>query len=109
MGLQVFVLTGAAAAQTGATWIQSANAAHNAAASTTVSGSRVYGGVMNGAAAAPTVFDSNTTLVNSAADSGHTKDYGAWKQTTATGTPGSLTLGFTDSNNGGIAGYEVLP
>ena len=107
--LQVFVLTGAAAAQNGATWIQSANAAHNATASTTVAGSRVYGGVMNGAAAAPTVFSASTTLANSAADAGHTKDYGTWKQTAATVTPGSLQLGFTDSNNGGIAGIEILP
>lgn len=109
MVLRVYVLTGAAATQNGATATQSANAAHNASITTTTTGSQVYGACLSGAATAPTVFNSSTTAIDAVTDSGHTKCYATCKATSTTGTPGAITLGYTDSNNGGIALYEVLP
>jgi hypothetical protein len=109
MVLRVYVLTGAAAVQSGAAAAQSASAAHQATVTTTVTGSRVYGACVNGAAASPTVVSAATTLADAILDSGHAKDYATCKATSATGTPGATLLGFTDSNNGGIALFEVLP
>src|SRR5260221_4439997 len=96
MVLRVFVLTGAAATQNGATSNSQLTAATSFTQSvtTTQTGSRVYG--------ASAVFPSNsataaalTTVVDNVADGVNNAQYVTFKATSLTGTPGATTLGFT--------------
>lgn len=103
--LRIKVLTGAAAAQTGATL--SANTSQHATITTTVTGSRVYGAAVatpNGTYTAEPL----STQVDSVGDGVNTEQYLTFSATSATGTPGATLHGFTSSTGGGAALLEVL-
>jgi len=103
--LRIKVLTGAAAAQTGATL--SAASAQHATITTTVTGSKVYGAAVatpNGTYTAEPL----STSVDSSADGVNSEQYLTFSATSATGTPGATLHGFTSSTAGGVALLEVL-
>lgn len=106
MLLRVMVLTGTAATQNGAT--ASATAACSASITTTVSGSRVYGGITNGATF---TADASTTLIDNFDDTTNTEFYGSFKTTSVTGTPGAVAVGANGGGDpfGDVAALEVLP
>src|SRR6266480_754530 len=106
------VLAGAApaSAQTGATATQTGAAAHEAALTTTVTSSRVFMAAVDFANTAFTA-DANTAIINAdVADATNGRRYVRGKANADTGTPGSLTVGFTaPADNGGLAAVEILP
>ena len=109
--LRVKVLTGVAAVQNGATAVQSssASAAHQASITTTVTGSQVYGAMVSNT---NTVFtaNANTTIADNYGDSTNLEQYGTGRTTSATGTPGALSVGASaPSQGGGCALAEILP
>lgn len=108
--LRVKVLTGAAAGplQTGATATQNGAAAHQQAITTTVTGSQVYGATWVASASTFTAATGTTFADNIHESDGLT--HGSCRTTSATGTPGSVTVGSTaPTTNGSIALLEVLP
>jgi hypothetical protein len=109
---RIKVLTGAApsALQTGARATQSANAAHQASITTTVTGSIVYGAVIDGTNTSFTAAAS-TTLFDNIADTTNTIRYGTCRTTAATGTPGAVTVGASapTADVGSCALAEILP
>jgi trimeric autotransporter adhesin len=111
MTARIKVLTGAApsAAQTGATAVQSANAAHQASITTTTTGSIVYGGYGSNSLTSPTAA-AGTTLLDSFSDAVNGNFYGTCRSTAATGTPGAATLGISaPAALGGVGLAEILP
>jgi hypothetical protein len=109
---RIKVLTGAApsALQTGARATQSANATHQASITTTVTGSIVYGAVIDGTNTSFTAAAS-TTLFDNIADTTNTIRYGTLRTTAATGTPGAVTVGASapTADVGSCALAEILP
>lgn len=102
--LRVKVLTGVAATQNGAT--ASAAATCSVSITTTVTGSRVYGAVSNGAGIAA---DASTTLIDNFTDSTNSEVYGSFKATSATGTPGAVAVGASGGDAfGDVAAVEIL-
>jgi hypothetical protein len=109
--LKVVVLTQIAATQTGATAVQSSAsaAAKQAAITTTVTGSRVYGSALNWDSATGFTPNGNTTEIDDVADATNGEEHGTFRATSATGTPGSISLGFSSpSANGEMAMAEIL-
>ena len=110
MALRVFVLTGTARTQNGATTNQQLTTATSFTQSitTTQAGSRVYG--------VSSVFANNsataaalTTVTDNIADSTNNARYVTFKAASLTGTPGPTTLGFTvASSSGPFAQAEIL-
>src|SRR5450631_1222509 len=105
------VLTGAAALQNGNTATQSCDfsspAAHQAALTTTVTGSQVYGALVSDGTTAFTAH-AGTTLAQ-VTDSTNSLVYADCRTTSATGTPGSVTVGASaPSTGGGCALAEIL-
>lgn len=120
--LAVRVLTGASSVQTGAATaklaLDSSTSSLTASIATTTAGSVVFG-VADDARRAETMSASaNTSLcsanggTNPFSSSFDTVTLAAFKQTSATGSPGSLSLGVSlsaSSNQGEIALFEVIP
>jgi len=109
--LQVVVLTGIAVSPIGATAIQSSSssAPHEASITTTQTGSQVYAAA---AAASTSVWtaDANTTLYANQIDVSNGLGTGTGRSTSATVTPGAITLGFSSPTGaGGLALCEILP
>jgi hypothetical protein len=111
--LQVVVLTSVAASQSGAaTAVQSSNAgaAHQANITTTVTGSQVYAASANVGSGTAYTANANSTLYTDQADGGNGLRTGTGRSTSATGTPGAITIGFTNpQGGGGVALLEILP
>jgi hypothetical protein len=112
MLLAVKALTGAAATQNGATaGAQNNSGAPTLALTTTRAGSMVYGAL--GDFSGSTTFTANgaTTVVAQLGDSVNANTYVTCKSSSATGTPGATTFGFTApatcAFNFGLA--EILP
>jgi len=109
MLLRVKVLTGAAAAasQTGAT--ATSTAACNASITTTATGSVVYGGLSSGNVSF--TAEPSCTLFDNYQDTTNNESYGSFRTTSATGTPGAVTVGSSTSGTGytDIAAAEILP
>jgi hypothetical protein len=106
--LSVRVLTGAAAtaSQTGAT-----NHAANTTVSltTTVIGSVAYGGAADSAGTAFTTLTAATTQLSQDNDSTNGATYATWKSTSATGTPGPTSFGWTNPGSTDInVAAEIL-
>jgi hypothetical protein len=113
--LRVLVLTGAAtaASQTGATVSAHGPSGQyvQAAIVTTATGSMVYGAMWDYPAAAYTAnATAATTFVDDVNDTVNNMQYGTCRTTSATGTPGSVTVGASSTVTlGGIALAEILP
>src|SRR5882724_6399783 len=109
MLLRVKVLTGAAAAasQAGAHVVTST--AYNATITTTVTGSRVYGALTAGQNAF--TAEPSCTIIDDYSDSTNFEEYGSFRTTAATGTPGATLVGSSLAYNGfgGMAAAEILP
>lgn len=108
--IRLIVLTGAAASasQTGAIAGQHATAAQQVSITTTVTGSQVYGAMWTATTGTFTA-NGNTTMI----DNVHEADgliHGTCRTTTATGTPGAITIGASaPTTSGSIALAEILP
>jgi hypothetical protein len=105
------VLTGCAASQAGAgtgTASITASATEQVSLTTTAAGSWAF--VSSGMGRGSTyVANGVTTLIGSGSDAAG-NSYGFGKMTTPTGTPGAVTLGWTDVyTNGTLAALEILP
>jgi hypothetical protein len=109
MLVRVLVLTSAAAAasQTGAT--ATSTAGNNASIVTTATGSRVYGAMANGGTSY--TAEPLCTLIDNFLDTGGSGErWGAFRTTSATGTPGSTLVGSSASGSfPDIAAAEILP
>jgi len=109
----VKVLTGAADLQNGATASQScdftASAAHQATLTTTVTGSLVYGAIESQGSTSLTAH-AGTTLTQYL-DATVNERFADCVTTSATGTPGSVTVGASapTTTGGGCALAEILP
>jgi hypothetical protein len=113
LALRVKVLTSVAAVQNGAAATLEATSPTPCETSitTTVTGSRVYGAAFKGANTSFTA-DALTTVIDNVADATNGNRYGTFKATSATGTPGATTLGFSSPASGDftdVALLEVLP
>ena len=108
--LTVKVLTGISGSPIGATAIQSSStgAAHQASITTTQAGSQVYG-AMACADTSAVQANSNSVLNGSQTDASNGLDTGTCRSTSATGTPGAITIGFNNTQAGGCALLEILP
>jgi hypothetical protein len=99
--LNVTVLTGAAdgSVQTGA--IASANIAGLTAAqtsiTTTTTGSVVYGHLHRASSGTAFIANASTTLDDNVQDTANAKYWGTCRTTTATGTPGAVTVGASNT------------
>jgi hypothetical protein len=110
MLLRVKVLTGAAAAasQPGGTLVVTATAAHGNI-TTTQTGSLVYGALSADSAAGSFAAEPLCTLIDNYNDSAHGEQYGSFRTTSATGTPGSTLVGSSTANaNPNCAAAEIL-
>jgi hypothetical protein len=107
MLLRVKVLTGAALAASQAGAHIAVAAANSGSIITTVTGSVVYGALTNGGTSY--TAEPLCTLIDNFADTVNTEQYGTFRTTSATGTPGSTLVG--SSTAGGfddIAAAEIL-
>jgi hypothetical protein len=106
--LQVQVLDNAALAATPAT--ATSTSAYNCSITTTVTGSMVFGAVSNLTANATFTAESGTTILTDFADTTHTAEYGSFRTTSTTGTPGPTTVGSstTFNTNYGCCALEIL-
>ena len=106
--LQVQVLDNAALAGTPAT--ATSATAYNCSITTTVTGSMVFGSVSNLSANATFTAESGTTILTDFADTTHTAEYGSFRTTSTTGTPGPTTVGSstTFNTNYGCCALEIL-
>lgn len=110
MLLRVKVLTGIAASPIGATGSVKTTGAPQLAITTTVTGSQVYASLAAYNTATALSANSSTTLFDSVIDSTNSTQYGTGRTTSATGTPGSVTVGSTLPTAGShqIALLEIL-
>ena len=107
MFLYVKVLTSAAATQNGATATQAGTAAHQAAITTTITGSQVYGAVLD---VSSTVLTANAATTMSGTNTYGGLSFGSCRSTTATGTPGAKTVGCSAPADAGLCALaEILP
>lgn len=106
--LRVKVLTNIAATQNGATKAASGSGGNgDTTITTTTTGSQVYGASVGpNSSATPT---SGTTIIDNVADATNGEQYVTWRSTSATGTPGAIDLGATNTGYTGCAMLEVLP
>ncbi len=108
--LQVKVLTQATVAASPATAVQSSSvaAAHQASITTTAAGSLVYCAAVSSGVSSY-VANGNTTLFTDHSDGPNSLETASGRQTTATGTPGAITIGFSSPvTPGGVACAEIL-
>jgi hypothetical protein len=109
MLLRVKVLTGAAiaASQTGGTVVTSTT--YGASLTTTVTGSVVYGALTAGSGGF--TAEPLCTLIDNYNDGTNFEQYGSFRTTSATGTPGSTLVGASAPayTLGGMAAAEILP
>src|SRR5215472_2478923 len=110
--LRVEVLTQAVLAATPATGSQSGGGAVAAQCSitTTTAGSLVYGALVRGQAGAYTAA-AGCTLIDNVSDATNGEQYGTFKTTSPTVTPGTITAGSsapTASTTHGAAAIEIL-
>lgn len=109
IALRVKVDTSVAAAQTGAKATQNGAAAHQAAITTTQAGSQVYAALFDVGAAALTA-NGSTTLFDNNVQPGDGIVHGSGRSTSATVTPGSVTIGASAPADAGLCALaEVLP
>jgi hypothetical protein len=106
--LQVQVLDNAVMAGTPAT--ASSNAAYNVSITTTQAGSFVFGGLNNNAAAASFTASSGCTIIDQYSNTTDGNQYGCFKTTSGTGTPGPTTVGSSTTFSGtyGVVAVEIL-
>jgi hypothetical protein len=105
-GLLVEVLTNTATVQNGVSTTNQSSAAYSKAITTTVAGSFVYGGV-GGSTATPVATASSTIVGTPVLQNAFW--FGAVRSTSATGTPGSVTIGASNTySNVGVGLFEVL-
>ena len=106
--IRVKVLTGAAGLGATATQANTSAAALDKAITTTVTGSYVYGVPYRDNSGGLTAAAS-TTLLDDVNDATNGSTYGTCRTTSATGTPGSVTVGATTSDTGNVALAEITP
>lgn len=109
--LTVKVLTQVAASPIGATAVQSSSvaAAHQASITTTQTGSRVYGALASAGSGTAFTANANTTLYANQQDSSNGLYTGSCRSTSATGTPGAISIGASlPSTAGGCGLLEIL-
>lgn len=105
--IRVKVLTNVAATQNGATG--SSITAEQASITTTTTGSRVYGAVLNGGSTAFTP-NASSDMLDNVVDATAATVWGSCRAAAATGTPGATTIGSsTTFVDGGVALFEVKP
>lgn len=114
MLLRVICLTGAASTQTGGTAVPNltdTSPYYDQTLTTTVTGSRVYGAMFDWSSATSFTADANSTLIDNQADSTNGVQYGTFKATSLTGTPGATVLGASAPTGkiGAYAAAEILP
>jgi hypothetical protein len=108
MLMRVTVLTGAAAAAAQAGGAAASSADTNVSVTTTAAGSVVYGALTSDAGTAWTA-EPGTTLTDDFHDTTHGEFYGTFRTTSATGTPGPVTVGAGGGNIfPGVAAQEIL-
>lgn len=77
---------------------------------TTVPGSIVYGAAVDFSSNASQTMNASTTLIGQFGDATNLREYIAFRATSATGSPGSTTFGFTNAAAAyNIAVAEILP
>jgi hypothetical protein len=110
MRVDVKVLTGASSSQTGATAVTGGTVSPAASITTTVTGSRVYGAIVDWQTNATLVANTNTTIIGQTLDGGAPATYANLKAVSATGTPGAISIGCTNASSGfNLALAEILP
>jgi hypothetical protein len=113
MLLRVKVLTGIAASPIGATASvsYSIGTAPQLSITTTAPGSVVYCAIDQSQNSSSLTAAAGTTLFDNLADGTNTMRYGTGRTTSATGTPGAVTVGASapTTASGGVALLEVLP
>jgi len=89
----------------------SAPTAYQAAITTTTTGSLVYGAVADEVGAVTLAANGSTSNIKATSDGTNGETYGAFKAAATTGTPGSITLGYstTASNAAQIVLVEIKP
>lgn len=108
--LRVWVLTGQALAQTGASAssAQGSGAAQQQSITTTQAGSVVFGALETNHGTVNFVALPSTTLTDNVADVSNGAQYGTCKTTAATVTPGAVNVGSSTGGQGTIALLEIL-
>lgn len=109
--LTVKVLVGAKPTQPGASaGAGSTSRPASLAITTTTTGSRVYGAIINYASSTAYTLNGSTSNVDVFPDTTNGDWYAAFKANAATGTPGAITLGYTNTGAAtNIALAEILP
>ena len=112
--LRVKVLTQAAASQAGAAAVHVNHASGTApqlSITTTVTGSQVYGAIVNDSNATAYTANGSTTLFDNLQDTANNEYYATCRTTSATGTPGPVTVGASAPSNAanGVVLLEILP
>lgn len=109
--LRVKVLTGTSLSQAGAATASfQGTGAQQASITTTVTGSQVYGALKNSGSTATFTANGSTTLFDNVSDASNGEAFGTCRSTSATGSPGAVTIGASaPSVAGQTALVEVLP
>lgn len=109
LNFKVWVLTGAAATQNGATAAEDGSGTIAKGITTTVDGSIVYGACVDYDAATTLTANTQTTIVDQWVDTGPGDTWALIKSTNPVSPPGAVTLGVTQSDGHSIALAEILP
>lgn len=109
--LSVRVLNGAKSSQAGAATSTSSTTTPSSSITTTTTGSWVYGALMDNASNATLTVAAGTTTISLFQDASDGEVAATYKATSATGTPGSTSFGYTSatSNTYLKSLFEVLP